>query len=183
MFPEIETNRLTLRAFRCDDLEVLCTLLDNYEVSKMLSVVPYPYTKADGEWWLEHCSTTPHSEELNWAIESDGAFCGTIGLRFSEENSPLLGYWLGEPYWGKGYMSEAAEAVIAYCFQQLGVAKVISGAFEENFGSQNVLAKNGFQTIGSRPDKSVARGEDGDVVLIEVELTRHLWEAMQAVQV
>lgn len=79
-------------------------------------------------------------------------------------------------------MSEAAEAVVNYCFETLGASKVTSGAFEENDGSLNVLAKNGFQTIGSQPEKSRARGEE-DIILINVELTRPLWEAMRAVTV
>lgn len=182
MFPELNTNRLVLRQFRQDDLEPICAYIGNYEVSKMLTVVPYPYTKADGEWWLKHINETPLNEATNWVIESADGFAGAIGIRILEDGHPRIGYWLGEPFWGKGYMSEAAEAVVNYCFEALGASKVTSGAFEENDGSLNVLAKNGFQTVGSRPDKSRARKEQ-DVTLIEVELTRDLWEAMRAVAV
>ncbi|GHB24717.1 N-acetyltransferase [Pseudovibrio japonicus] len=182
MFPKLTTNRLVLREFQQDDLEPICTHINNYDVSKMLTVVPYPYSKADGEWWLNHIFETPLSEATNWAIESEGVFAGAIGIRIPEDGHPRIGYWLGEPFWGKGYMSEAAEAVVNYCFETLGATKVTSGAFEENDGSLNVLAKNGFQTVGSRPEKSRARKEQ-DVTLIEVELTRDLWEAMRAVAV
>ncbi len=182
MFPELNTNRLVLRQFHRDDLEPICTLLDNYEVSKMLTVVPHPYTRADGEWWLNHNQTTPLCDGINWAIESEHGFSGTISIRIAEDGHPRLGYWLGEPFWGKGYMSEAAEAVVQYCFETLGSAKVTSGAFEENDGSLNVLAKNAFQTIGSRPDKSRARG-DTELTLIDVELTRERWEAVRALTV
>ncbi len=182
VFPELNTNRLVLRELRQGDLEPICEYINNFKVSKMLTVVPYPYTKADGEWWLNHIRETPLSEETNWAIESEHGFTGVIGIRIPEDGHPRIGYWLAEPFWGKGYMSEAAEAVVDYCFETLGASKVTSGAFEENDGSLNVLAKNGFQTVGSRPDKSRARKEQ-DVTLIEVELTRDLWEAMRAVAI
>lgn len=94
---------------------------------------------------------------------------------------PALGLASGS-VWGKGYMSEATEAVVNYCFEVLGVTKVSSGAFRENNGSLNVLAKNGFQTIGSRPDKSRARGDE-EITLIDLELTRELWNAMRAIMV
>lgn len=183
MFPELKTNRLTLRQFQQDDLKSICEYISNFEVSKMLTVVPYPYTKADGEWWLNHIKETPLSEETNWVIESEHGFSGVIGIRIPEDGFPRIGYWLGQPFWGKGYMSEATEAVVNYCFEELGSTKVTSGAFEENDGSLNVLAKNGFQTIGSEPEKSRARGEEEEVTLINVELTRPLWEAMRAVTV
>ncbi|AEV35236.1 GCN5-related N-acetyltransferase [Pseudovibrio sp. FO-BEG1] len=182
MFPELNTSRLTLRQFRQDDLEPICENINNFEVSKMLTVVPYPYTKADGEWWLNHINETPLTKETNWAIESELGFAGVITIRIGESGFPLIGYWLGQPFWGKGYMSEATEAVVDYCFETLGVTKVTSGAFEENDGSLNVLAKNGFQTVGTQPEKSRARGEE-DITLINVELTRDLWEAMRAVAV
>lgn len=182
MFPELKTNRMTLRQFRKDDLEPICKYIGNFEVSKMLNVVPYPYTKADGEWWLNHICETPLSEATNWAIATEHGFTGAIGIRITEDGHPRIGYWLGEPFWGKGYMSEAAEAVVNYCFEALGATKVTSGAFEENDGSLNVLAKNGFQIVGSQPDKSRARGDE-DLTLINVELPRDLWEAMRAVTV
>ncbi|SDR22806.1 GNAT family N-acetyltransferase [Pseudovibrio sp. Tun.PSC04-5.I4] len=182
MFPVLNTDRLTLRKLKDDDLEPICDHLNNFEVSKMLNNVPYPYTNADGEWWLTHCKETPLTEEINWVIETEHGLSGMIGIRIAEDGIPRIGYWLTETYWGKGYMSEAAEAVVNYCFEVLGATKVSSGAFSENSGSRNVLAKNGFQTIGSRPDKSRARGDE-EVTLIEVELTRDLWEAMRAITV
>ncbi|KZL19339.1 putative succinyl-CoA transferase [Pseudovibrio axinellae] len=182
MFPELKTDRLTLRKFRDDDLEPMCTYLGNYEVSKMLTVVPYPYTSADGEWWLNHCKEAPLTEETIWAIETEHGLSGTISIRIPDDGHPRIGYWLAEPFWGKGYMSEAAEAVVNYCFEALGASKVTSGAFEENDGSLNVLAKNGFQTTGSKPEESLARGNE-TLTLIDVELTRDLWEAMRALTV
>lgn len=182
MFPVLNTDRLTLRKFQNDDLKPICDFLNNFEVSKMLTVVPYPYTKGDGEWWLNHCKYTPLTEEINWVIETAHGFSGVIGIRIPEGGVPRVGYWLAEAFWGRGYMSEATEAVVNYCFKVLGAAKVSSGAFCENEGSLNVLAKNGFQTIGLRSDKSRARGEE-EMTLIDVELTRELWEAMQAITV
>ncbi|WP_108819900.1 GNAT family N-acetyltransferase [Pseudovibrio sp. Alg231-02] len=181
-FPELKTKRLTLRVLRENDLTPICDYLNNFEVTRMLSVVPYPYTKADGEWWLSNCANTPLTQEVNWAIEFEHRFIGVISIHISEEGVPLIGYWLAKPFWGKGFMSEATAEVIQYCFEVLGSERITCGAFDENHGSLRVQEKNGFQRTGLRPDKCRARGNEA-VTLIETELTRHLWEAMRAVTV
>ena len=180
MFPELKTQRLVLRALRKDDLSLICDYLNNFEVTRMLSVVPYPYPKADGEWWLNNCAQTPLTQEINWAIEAKQGFAGTISIHISEDGVPLIGYWLGKPFWGKGLMSEATAEVVRYCFEELGAERIACGAFEENHGSLRVQKKNGFQRTGSRPDTCRARG-GAELTLIETELTRDSWEATRVV--
>ncbi|WP_109316267.1 GNAT family N-acetyltransferase [Pseudovibrio ascidiaceicola] len=176
MFPDLKTDRLILRQFKHTDLEPLCMHTNNFAVSKTLSEVPYPYSKADGEWWINYCLTTPLSEKIAWVIEGPAGFSGAITLMKLQSGKPILGYWLAEHLWGKGYMSEAAQAITTYGFEALGLPTIYTSALEENPGSLRVLSKLGFQEIGrgfstprSRPEEKLPN--------IFLSLTREQWAA------
>ncbi len=62
-------------------------------MSKMLTVVPNPYTKDNGDWWFDRIRTTPHNEEINWVIDNGEGHIGVIGIR-NIPTTPHLGYWL-----------------------------------------------------------------------------------------
>ena len=84
--------------------------------------------------------------------------------------APEFGYWLAEPYWGKGFATEAAAAVLSHAFKTRDVERVVSGVFKDNPGSLNVQKKLGFKLTGHDALWSPARGEMVDHV--ETELTR-----------
>ena len=114
----IETTRLRIRPLRDDDLADLVRLIDNWAVARWLSSVPHPYTEADGRTWLElvqqdHASGRPRRFAV--ALKKTDRLIGGVGLHGStgdEREEPGLGYWLGQPYWGKGYAREAVAAII-----------------------------------------------------------------------
>jgi RimJ/RimL family protein N-acetyltransferase len=160
------TERLEIRPLTATDEAAVVAQLDDYEVSRWLTVVPFPYTSNDFRHFLEFLEADPRE---GLAIHSAGGLVGVISA------TDRLGYWLGRAHHGKGYMSEAAEAVVADHFAR-GADQLRSGYFDGNTGSARVLEKLGFVPTGQDDlVKSVAQGVD--VTLKNVILTRQEWEA------
>ncbi len=163
----IRTRRLTLRPLRRTDIPDVVALVNDYDVSRWLSVVPFPYTHADGEEFLTFLETADPLEAL--AIIAPEGFVGVVGIGGS------LGYWLGRKYHGRGYMSEAAGALVDTYFGMGTSERLTSGYFTGNHASRNVLSKLGFVADGSEKVKSLA--QDAEVTLEKVILTRSDWLA------
>lgn len=144
--PMISKGDMTLRRFRSEDLDDLVALADNPNVSRCLTLrFPSPYRFEDAVAWLEitQAEAIPH----NFAIEWQGRLVGGIGLEpladvFS--GTAHLGYWLGEPYWGKGLAAGAAARIIPYAFSELAFTRLQAFVFAGNTGSMRVLEKSGF---------------------------------------
>ncbi|WP_310621626.1 GNAT family N-acetyltransferase [Flexibacterium corallicola] len=146
-FPELKTKRLVLRENRLSDAENMVKYLNNFEVSRWLAVVPYPYTEKDAQERIKSVLANNYADTCAWAIDDGTGLVGTIGFR-SASGKVVFGYFLGQPFWGKGYMSEAVQAVMVYLFETKNISAVYAGAFVENEGSQRVLAKAGFTRSG-----------------------------------
>ena len=127
-------------------IDSLINLLNNKNVSDWLVMVPYPYTKKDARWWINHCKDAKNNKkDFLYAIEIEEEHVGGISLHKKFEHSAELGYWLGEPYWGKSYMFEAINKIIEIAFEELKLIRVFAYVFEENIKSENVLLKTGFE--------------------------------------
>jgi RimJ/RimL family protein N-acetyltransferase len=127
----------------------LVNLQNTKNVSDWLIVVPYPYTNKDAKWWINHCKESRNAQrDFLFAIENDGEHIGGISLHKKFEHSAELGYWLGEQYWGKGYMNQAINQIIDIAFKELNLIRVFAFVFEENIYSENVLIKTGFEYEG-----------------------------------
>ena len=163
------TKRLTLRPPLEVDIDDIAEFIGNKNVSRMLARAPHPYFPKDAQRWIDHVSKnidagldmafTIHRERLIGAMTLEGF-----------DGIPKLGYWLAEPYWGKGFATEAAAAVLSHAFKTRDVDRVASGVFADNPGSLNVQRKLGFKLTGHDTIWSPARGEIVDHV--ETELTR-----------
>lgn len=108
-------------------------------------IFPHPYSEKDAESFIK----TQDEDDLkdNFAIECNGDFCGAIGLILEQDvyrKSAEIGYWVGEPYWGKGVATRAVDLLARYAFDELGLVRLYAGVFEYNRGSMRVLEKNGF---------------------------------------
>lgn len=165
MTQTLQTDRLVLRGFRTDDVEPITNLIGNLKVARWLTHVPHPYTLEDAEWFIAKDRETPG---VTYAIECDGAFIGAVS------HGEMLGYWIAEPWWGKGYATEAADALIAHRFEQ-GASEIISGYHLGNDGSRNVLTKLGF--VPTRQDSVYSKSLKRDVTLQRVVLKTEDWEA------
>src|SRR3569833_641918 len=107
---KIETKRLVLRAPIRGDVPDLVRQADNRNIASELARKPNPYTRADAVGFFEIVAQRP--DERPYAITLDGRLIGIVGISIQEGTAPELGYWLGEPYWGMGYMTEAARDLI-----------------------------------------------------------------------
>ncbi len=163
----IKTERLALRPLTRADIPAMVALLDDYDVARWLSVVPYPYTRADGLDFLNHLDKADPGEAL--AIVTPEGFGGVVGI------GPGLGYWLGRAFWRRGYMTEAAAAMIGNFFTRTDADLLPSGYFEGNTASARVLHKLGFRPDGEERVKSRAQGVE--VTLKKVILSRADWQA------
>lgn len=162
----IETPRLVLRAPIRGDVMDLVKLADNRKIYEVLARLPNPYTRADGIAFVEIFAQRP--DERPYAITLKDQFIGVVGFSYHAGKPPEIGYWLGEPYWGKGIMSEAVKGLLEAAFATGLYPKLIARALKTNAGSLNVLEKAGFKRTGEDPDP-MARSPDVPVVSLELE--------------
>ena len=144
--PVLETERLVLRLPRLEDAKLIAQLANDRRIAENTRRIPHPYKLADAEAFIEH--VTRGGDELALVITRDDEPIGACGLAQLDGPTPDLGYWLGAPYWGNGYATEAARAVIDYAFTALGHEALQAGARVTNPASRRVLEKCGFQWTG-----------------------------------
>ena len=167
--PTFRTDRLTLRALREGDLQDVVRYAGDYEVSKWLTHVVHPYTMDDATAFLMRVK----AGELGmlWVITDQVGFVGIISI------GGELGYWSAPRVWGKGYMTEAGQAIVAHHFATSDDPLIKSSHFVANRGSRRVLQKLGFTDVGGKVHFSQARNADVDGR--RMELARERWEALQ----
>jgi RimJ/RimL family protein N-acetyltransferase len=165
----IETRRLVLRAPIRGDVPDLVKLADNPRIAAVLSRLPSPYTRADAVAFVEIFSQ--RADERPYAITLDGNFIGVVGFSYANEEPPEFGYWLGEPYWGKGYMSEAVKALLETAFATHQYPQIRSRALATNTASLRVLEKAGFKRVGESTGETGAF-KDQKVVTLLLEQPR-----------
>jgi [ribosomal protein S5]-alanine N-acetyltransferase len=156
-----------LRAWQDADRPSLVRFANNRNVWRNLKDrFPHPYTERDADAWLALARMSPG--RLNWAIEVDGLAVGGVGLEPMADvhlRTAHIGYWLGEPYWGRGIMSDAVQAVARLALGELGFVRLEAPVFAWNPASMRVLEKCGFAREGVMRKSVVKDGELIDSVL------------------
>ena len=174
----LKSRRLTLRQPMLSDAERLAQYLNNFAVAGNLSRVPYPYRLADAKAWLRTWRPDRPAAETGFTIDLEGeGLIGHVGFHHDEQGT-VIGYWLGEPYWNRGFMSEAAAAVLDWYFATTGADHVGSGAFAFNKASLAVQKKLGFVEFHTGTKHCLARQED--LRHIDTRLTRARWDERRA---
>jgi [ribosomal protein S5]-alanine N-acetyltransferase len=153
----LESERLILRPPRPLDIQSMTVWLSDYDVARMTSRVPHPYSEGDAESFLAL------KAEHRFVIlrKRDRVFLGMAGLHAPDNGQEIgyeFGYWLGKPFWGFGYATEAAHRLVRYAFEALGLETVHAGWFYDNPASGRVLAKLGARHNGSQMRDCRARG-------------------------
>jgi RimJ/RimL family protein N-acetyltransferase len=152
---ELRTARLRLRSLEREDVPDLVRLAGAREVAATTLNIPHPYSQDDALAFLENAGADFRAgRSLVFAISiSPGrALCGGIGLTIARAHKHAeLGYWIGVPYWGKGYVTEAARAVVAFGFETLRLRRIFAHHFAGNTASQRVLEKIGMKHEGRFP--------------------------------
>lgn len=161
--PTLQTARLTLRPFILADAGEVQRLAGADEIASTTLNIPHPYEDGMAEQWIAtHPEAFEEGRMVTFAMErrSDGALVGAIGLHdISEHHSRAeMGYWVGLPYWGQGYCTEAARAVLDYAFNTMHLNRVYATHLARNPASGRVMQKIGMHYEG-RLRQHVRKGE------------------------
>ncbi|PYX25889.1 MAG: GNAT family N-acetyltransferase [Acidobacteria bacterium] len=146
----LTTERLVLRPYSLSDVEPLVRLAGAREVAATTLRIPHPYTEQDAKNFIATCQAST-GDEARFAItlRTDGQFCGGTGLLLdAAHHHAELGYWLGVPFWGQGYATEAARAVLDYGFDVLNLHRIYASYLTHNVASGGVLRKIGMRYEG-----------------------------------
>lgn len=171
----LRTERLLLRAPAAADAKAIAKLANDRRIAENLRRLPHPYSRSDAEAFLD--AVAREESERVFLIETDGSPIGMIGLDFSRENGPEIGYWFGVAHWGKGFATEAARAVIDYAFEEYPLEQITAGARVTNPASRRVLEKCGFQWTGVALYRFVALGSSTPVDCFR--LKRDIWQSLK----
>lgn len=147
---EIRTERLILRAPVLDDAPDIARLANNEKIHAVTARLPFPYSEADAVHFIVNIAADATEGARIMALKQSGTLIGTIRLSHKPGEQPDLGYWVGEPFWGKGYATEAVRGLLAASASIAPV--VIAKAISTNHASRAVLEKCGFALIGEAVD-------------------------------
>jgi RimJ/RimL family protein N-acetyltransferase len=176
-FEPIVTERLVLRPLEARDCARLVQLANNWRVAKNLSTMPYPYTEAAADDWLgKQAELWAGGKTVTLAITLGGELIGGTGVGVRDHADWEMGYWLGEPYWNRGYASEAARALRDYAFCGLKLDKIVAGHYADNHASGAILTKLGFRYTKETMRYCLAQGVN--VRCLDMELRRERWLAL-----
>jgi RimJ/RimL family protein N-acetyltransferase len=167
--PKLETERLVLRPFRSADADEFARLSGDWAVASMTSDIPYPFTPTQALGWLK-----PVRGEARFAIEREGQLIGGAGFYRRPSGAAELGFWLGRPWWGQGYATEATRAVVRFGLCNPRLPGYSSAHFIDNAASARVLAKLGFEPVDRGQIACVARGHDVEVITYWLDRERAL---------
>lgn len=180
--PEITTERLRLRAFRDADALHVQRLAGDRRIADTTSHVPHPYPDGIAEAWIAtHEASWELGRGLALAVASRATdeLLGAIGLTIKpEQKSAELGYWIGVPYWGQGYCSEAARGLIDFAFTAMGLERVHAHHFARNPASGRVMEKAGMTYEGTRAGVIMKWGRPEDAKFYGIARTD--WERHRA---
>jgi len=164
--------QFSLRPWTIGDLDSLVEYANNFNIAKnLMDVFPHPYSIDDGKHFIE--MATKNSPPNILAIKINGEGAGAIGLHPQNDvyrKNAELGYWLAEPYWGKGIVTQAIIQMVDYTFKNWDITRIYARPFGYNIASQRALEKAGF-TLEAKLEKTIFKnGEYHDELIYA---TRH----------
>ncbi|MBZ5661108.1 MAG: GNAT family N-acetyltransferase [Acidobacteriia bacterium] len=149
---ELKTARLLLRSLEQADIPAIARLAGAREIASMTANIPHPYAEQDARNFLARASEEFRSGlSVSFAIcvSATRELCGGVGLNITPAHQRAeLGYWIGVPFWGNGYATEAARAAVAFGFQTLALHRIYAFHFAGNAASGRVLEKIGMRHEG-----------------------------------
>jgi ribosomal-protein-alanine N-acetyltransferase len=152
--PTIQTEQLVLRPYSLDDAPGLQRLIGDRDIADTTAKIPHPYEDGMAEEWIgKRQESFEKGETVSFAItnQQEGFLMGGIGLRIDAHSERAeIGYWIGKPYWGHGYCTEAAKAILRYGFEVMRLNRIHSRHFTRNPASGRVMQKIGMKYEGCR---------------------------------
>ncbi len=164
----LTTRRLQLRPLGPDDAGAIVDGLAEWDVVRWLAVVPFPYGRADADTFLASPEAAPGRA---WAICDSGGVRGVVSL--GEE----LGYWLARSFWGRGYVPEAASAVIDAAFADPARSRLTASHMLGNDRSARALETLGMRATGL--GKLHFRALGRTLPVRRMEMTRNVWRRLR----
>ncbi len=165
----LESERLILRPFSLSDAADVQRLAGDRAIADTTLNVPHPYEDGMAESWISTHQPGLEADQLAaFAItnKADSALVGTISLTINRSDERAeLGYWIGRPYWGSGFCTEAAKLVLRYGFQVLKLQRIHASYMVRNPASGRVLEKIGLLREGTVRQHIRKWGKFEDLVL------------------
>lgn len=151
-FPILFSDRLRLSKLSVDDLQDLVRLANNRSISERIINIQHPYTDLQASMRLGYVSKGFREGSRHCFgiyLKDSKSFIGEISLHSRNHDHKLseLGYWIGEPYWGQGYATEAIAAIVDYGLTKFTIDEIQASCDQGNIASHRVLEKNGFTLI------------------------------------
>ena len=149
-FPRLNSERLILKKLEAENLTALTRLANNKKVSDQIVNIPHPYTDINASMRLGYV-TKGFKEGSRYCFsiftKDRMEFIGEISLHETDKENSVaeLGYWIGEPYWNKGFVGEAVAPVVQFGFEKVGYQTIYATVRTGNIASERVLVKNGFE--------------------------------------
>lgn len=158
--PVLLTERLVLRPPHLDDAEDLALIANDRRIAEMTSRIPHPYSLSDAKAFLEICERGGHEGYMYAITLADtGRLIGICGLEQRARSQGFeIGFWLGAGYWGSGYATEVANALVDQAFRATAAERVYAVCRTINSPSRNVIRKSGFSLVGLDEIDSVSAG-------------------------
>ncbi|MCI9576660.1 MAG: GNAT family N-acetyltransferase [Clostridiales bacterium] len=160
---------IRLRPWNLEDASSLQKYANNPAIAGNLrDAFPEPYTLEDAQAFIQSCQQSNPKTTLCYAIEVNRQAVGSIGLFVQQDvycKSAEIGYWVGQPFWRQGIMTQAIRQICEEGFATMDIVRIYAQPFARNFGSQTVLEKNGFQLEGTLRNSVYKHGELQDSYL------------------
>jgi 8-oxo-dGTP diphosphatase len=172
-FARLATERLCLRPYRPEDATELHRLINDWEVTRNLAAVPFPYSRALADDWIKSAGEQLRDGSAYHLVISgtegeQETVVGGIGLRIdAAARTGRLGYWVGRRFWGHGVASEAAARLARWALANLDLVRLEATVAADNPASIAVLRRIGFRHVGEATETFVARGGAQDVLRFE----------------
>jgi RimJ/RimL family protein N-acetyltransferase len=161
-----------IRTWRMEDAHDLAEALNNKKIHDNLrDGLPYPYTVADAEWFISSMLKAEKDSQYAWAITVDDKAIGSIGV-FRKDNihnrTAEMGYYIAEPWWGKGIGTIAVKEVCKFVFENTDILRIFADPFDYNTASCRILEKAGFLYEGTLRNNAIKNGKVLDMKLYAV---------------
>lgn len=151
--PTLTTERLTLRPFTSAYADAVTALVSDRRIAVDTLAIPHPYDRSMAESWLAgHAEAFATGQSATFAAteHASGTLVGCVGLGINHEHRRAeIGWWVGVPWWGRGYCTEAAAAVMRWAFETLDLQRIDAHHLTRNAASGRVMQKLGMRHEGS----------------------------------
>lgn len=175
---ELTTSRLLLRPPGLEDVPAIVKYANSKKIADFTLNVPHPYFEKDAVHFISAVlKSNERGEGSTFAIvlQDTREFIGCIGLKIEKKyNHAEMGYWLGEPFWNRGYVTEAIGAVLEHGFDKLHLHKIYAHHMEENAGSGKVMLKNGMKQEGVLKEHILKNGKYKTMILYGILASEYI---------